>query len=63
MGTNSDPHLPYISDTSGQRTSPVPSSDNRHLSSSRNTSNIKNFESTLRGIESLHFSNDKRLHY
>ncbi|GLT55950.1 hypothetical protein SLA2020_290290 [Shorea laevis] len=30
MGTNSDLHLRYISDTSGQRTSPVLSSDNGH---------------------------------
>ncbi|XVF86834.1 hypothetical protein PTKIN_Ptkin18bG0074300 [Pterospermum kingtungense] len=53
--------LPKIS--SGQRSSSVLSSDNKHPSSSRNASNIKNVESALRGIESLHFSHDERLHY
>ena len=53
--------LPKIS--SGQRSSPVLSSENKRSSSGRNTSNIKNLESTVRGIERLHFSNDERLHY
>ncbi|GLT74571.1 hypothetical protein SLA2020_463590 [Shorea laevis] len=64
MATESDPPLTRITDatpgtlqkiSSGQRSSPVLSSENRHSSSGRNTSNIKNFESTLRGIESLQF--------
>ncbi|KAJ0075350.1 hypothetical protein Patl1_33562 [Pistacia atlantica] len=49
--------------SSGQRSSPVVSSENRHTSSGRNTSNIRNFESTLRGIESLNFNKDERVHY
>ncbi|XWS18850.1 hypothetical protein CRYUN_Cryun32bG0080300 [Craigia yunnanensis] len=53
--------LPKIS--SGQTSSHVLSSENKRSSSGRNTSNIKNLESALRGIESLHFSNDERLHY
>ncbi|XP_022715176.1 casein kinase 1-like protein 2 isoform X2 [Durio zibethinus] len=53
--------LPKIS--SGQRSSPVLSSENKRSSCVRNTSKIKNLESALRGIESLHFSNDERLHY
>ncbi|XVE88687.1 hypothetical protein DITRI_Ditri19aG0088900 [Diplodiscus trichospermus] len=47
---------------SGQRSSPVLSSVNKRPSSGRNTSNIKNLESALRGIESLHFINNERLH-
>jgi casein kinase 1 len=50
--------------SSGQRSSPVVSSENKLSSSGRNTTtNIKNFESTLRGIESLHFNNEERLQY
>lgn len=64
MATESDAPLSRIADaspgtlqkiSSGQRSSPVLSSENKHSSSGRNTSNIKNFESTLRGIESLQF--------
>ncbi|PSR96178.1 Casein kinase 1-like protein [Actinidia chinensis var. chinensis] len=46
-----------------QRSSPVLSSDHKRTASSRNTSNIKNFESTLKGIEGLHFNSDDRVHY
>ncbi|XVE51916.1 hypothetical protein DITRI_Ditri02bG0078800 [Diplodiscus trichospermus] len=53
--------IPRIS--SGQRSSPVLSSENKRSSSGRNISNVKNIESALRGIESLHFSNNERLHY
>lgn len=49
--------------SSGQRSSPVVSSEQNRTSSSRNVSNIKNLESTLRGIESLHFNNDERVQY
>ncbi|XVF74377.1 hypothetical protein PTKIN_Ptkin13bG0105700 [Pterospermum kingtungense] len=49
--------------SSGQRSSPVLSSENKRSSSVRNTSNTKNLESAMRGIESMHFSNDERLHY
>ncbi|XP_022721552.1 casein kinase 1-like protein 2 isoform X2 [Durio zibethinus] len=48
--------LPKIS--GGQRSSHVLSSDNKHSSS-----NTKNLESALRGIEGLHFCKDERLHY
>lgn len=47
----------------GQRSSPAVSSENRRTSSGKNTSNIRNFDSTLRGIESLSFGNDERVHY
>ncbi|KAF7843530.1 casein kinase 1-like protein 2 [Senna tora] len=45
-----------------QRSSPIISSEHNRTSSGRNTSNTKNFESTLRGIESLHF-NDERVQF
>ncbi|KAG5000643.1 Casein kinase 1-like protein 2 [Glycine soja] len=45
-----------------QRSSAIMSSEHNRTSSGRNTSNIKNLETTLRGIESLHF-NDERVHY
>ncbi|XP_021747114.1 casein kinase 1-like protein 2 [Chenopodium quinoa] len=46
--------------SSGQRSSPVGSSDAKQQASGRITS-IKNYESTLKGIESLHFD-DERVH-
>ncbi|XP_041017039.1 casein kinase 1-like protein 2 [Juglans microcarpa x Juglans regia] len=46
--------------SSGQRSSPVISSEHR-TPSARNASNIKNLDSTLRGIESLRFNNDERV--
>lgn len=46
--------------SSRQRSSPVGSSDAKHSSGGRITS-IKNYESTLKGIESLHFD-DERVH-
>ncbi|GMN36939.1 hypothetical protein TIFTF001_006421 [Ficus carica] len=49
--------------STAQRSSPVVSSEHNRTSSSRNISNIKNLESTLRGIESLHFNNDERVQY
>ncbi|BAT98369.1 casein kinase 1-like protein 2 [Vigna umbellata] len=45
-----------------QRSSAITSSEHNRTSSGRNTSNIKNLETTLRGIESLHF-NEERVHY
>ncbi|GMJ14995.1 hypothetical protein HRI_005168700 [Hibiscus trionum] len=48
--------------SSGQRNSSI-LSENKRQSSGRNSSNVKNLESALRGIESLHFSNDERPHY
>ncbi|KAG2722672.1 hypothetical protein I3843_02G117100 [Carya illinoinensis] len=47
---------------SGQRSSPVVSSEHR-TPSVRNASTIKNLETTLRGIESLHFNNDERTQF
>ncbi|KAA8541661.1 hypothetical protein F0562_022813 [Nyssa sinensis] len=74
VGSESDPSrlratdaspgtLRKISSAAPQRSSPVVSADNKRSSSSRNPSNIKNFESTLKGIEGLHFNGDEKLHY
>ncbi|KAL3618222.1 Casein kinase 1-like protein 2 [Castilleja foliolosa] len=50
--------------SAAQRISPVVSSDHKRSSSTtRNPSNIRNYESTLKGMESLSFGNDERLHY
>ncbi|PSS36419.1 Casein kinase 1-like protein [Actinidia chinensis var. chinensis] len=50
--------------SSGQRSTPVGgSSDPKHTSSGRNSSGARNYESTLRGIESLQFDNGERVHY
>ncbi|KAJ7963208.1 putative Casein kinase [Quillaja saponaria] len=49
--------------SSAQRTSPIVSLEHNRTQSVRNASNMKNFESTLRGIESLHFNNDERVQY
>ncbi|GFY80468.1 casein kinase 1 [Actinidia rufa] len=50
--------------SSGQRSTPVGgSSDPKHMSSGRNSSGARNYESTLRGIESLQFDNGERVHY
>ncbi|KAK2425150.1 casein kinase protein [Trifolium repens] len=71
VGSEIEPSLPLAREgspgallkTSGaQRNSPITSSEHKGTSSGRNTSNIKNFESTLRGIESLSF-NDEKVQY
>ncbi|KAL6537469.1 Casein kinase 1-like protein 2 [Orobanche minor] len=49
--------------STGQRSSPVVSSDHKRSSSTRNPSNVRNIESTLKGMESLNFGNDERMHY
>ncbi|GFS43850.1 casein kinase 1 [Actinidia rufa] len=50
--------------SSGQRSTPVGgSSDPKHTSSGRNSSGTRNYESTLRGIESLHFDEGERVYY
>ncbi|KAL6539231.1 Casein kinase 1-like protein 2 [Orobanche gracilis] len=49
--------------SSGQRSSPVVSSDHKRSSTTRNPSNVRNIESTLKGMESLNFGNDERMHY
>ncbi|XP_042496161.1 casein kinase 1-like protein 2 [Macadamia integrifolia] len=72
VGSESDPSRPRTTDASpgafrkvasAQRSSPVASAEHKRTSSSRNTSNIKNYESTLKGIEGLNFDNDERLQY
>ncbi|CAI8607983.1 unnamed protein product [Vicia faba] len=58
-----DPSQGAIRKSSGaQRSSHIMSSEHNRVSSGRNTSNIKNLDSTLRGIESLHL-NDERAQY
>ncbi|XP_030465263.2 casein kinase 1-like protein 2 isoform X1 [Syzygium oleosum] len=49
--------------SSGQRSSPVGSSDPRHASSGRNAVHLKNYENALKGIERLHFDSDERVHF
>ncbi|KDO53216.1 hypothetical protein CISIN_1g011819mg [Citrus sinensis] len=49
--------------SSGPRGSPIGSSDPKRSSSGRNTTHIKTYETTLKGIESLHFDTDERVHY
>ncbi|MQM08595.1 hypothetical protein Taro_041460 [Colocasia esculenta] len=46
-----------------QRSSPGASAEPKRSSSGRHSSNIKNYESTLKGIECLNFDGDERLHY
>ncbi|KAI8544628.1 hypothetical protein RHMOL_Rhmol08G0311400 [Rhododendron molle] len=71
-GSDSDPSRVRTTDVSpevlqkissaAQRSS-VLSSDPKHNASSRISSNIKNLESALKGIEGLHFNGDERTHY
>lgn len=72
VGGESDPSRPRTTEASpgafrkvasGQRSSPFVSLEQKRSSSGRITTNLKNYESTLKGIESLHFDNDERLHY
>ncbi|KAJ6856854.1 hypothetical protein NC651_038522 [Populus alba x Populus x berolinensis] len=69
--SESDPQWSRITDaspgtihkiSSGPR-SPLGSSDPRRTSSSRNTSHMKTYETTLKGIESLNFDSDEKVHY
>ena len=71
IGSETEPSRPLAMDSSqgalrkipgAQRSSPIMSSEHNRASSGRNPSNGKNLESTLRGIESLHF-NDERVQY
>lgn len=71
VGSETEPSRPPTMDSSqgalrkisgAQRSSPILSSEHNRVTSGRNTSNIKNLETTLRGIESLHF-NDERVQY
>ncbi|KAL0554230.1 hypothetical protein IC582_008147 [Cucumis melo] len=69
LGCESDPTRLGIPDpsfgavhkiSSAQRHSPA---DQNRSTSARNISGIRNFESTLRGIESLHFNQDEKVQY
>ncbi|KAG5225538.1 hypothetical protein OIU76_026604 [Salix suchowensis] len=72
-GSESDPQWSRTTDaspgaihkiSSGQRSPPLGSSDPRRTSSSRNTSHMKTtYETTLKGIESLNFDSDEKVHY
>ncbi|KAK7349267.1 hypothetical protein VNO77_06500 [Canavalia gladiata] len=71
VGSETEPSRPLTLDSSqaairkisgAQRSSAIMSSEHNRASSGRTTSNIKTLESTLRGIESLHF-NDERVQY
>lgn len=68
-GNDSDPSQPHTAEaspgmmqrfSSGQKSSPVVSSEAKQPSSVRIT-NTRNYESTLKGIQSLHFD-DERVH-
>ncbi|XP_077210572.1 casein kinase 1-like protein 2 isoform X2 [Tasmannia lanceolata] len=72
VGSEAESTRPRTTDTgsggfrkvaSAQRSSPVGSSEPKRSSSVRNPSNIRNYESTLKGIESLNFDTDERLQY
>jgi casein kinase 1 len=45
-----------------QRSSPVHSAEPKR-SSGRHSSNVKNYDSALKGIEGLHFDGDERIQY
>ncbi|XP_058068956.1 casein kinase 1-like protein 2 isoform X2 [Magnolia sinica] len=72
LGSEGDPSRPRTTEASpggfrkvvgGQRSSPVGSSEPKRSSSARNNSSIKNYESTLKGMENLKFDTDERLQY
>ncbi|KAK9923670.1 hypothetical protein M0R45_032077 [Rubus argutus] len=72
VGSESDPSRPLTTEASPgtlgkistvQRSSPVVSSEQNRTTSGRNISTVKNLESTLRGIETLHFNSDERVQY
>lgn len=71
VGTETEPSSSLTMDSSqgasrilpgAQRSSPIMPSEQNRAPSGRNTSNKKNLESTVRGIEGLHF-NDERVQY
>ncbi|CAK7352572.1 unnamed protein product [Dovyalis caffra] len=72
VGSESDPQRSRTTEaspgaihkiSSGLRSPPLGSSDPRRTSSSRNTSHMKTYETTLKGIESLNFESDEKVHY
>ncbi|PIA43005.1 hypothetical protein AQUCO_02000452v1 [Aquilegia coerulea] len=54
---------PFRKISSGQKSLPTGSSEPKRTSSGRNITNIKNYETTLKGIEGLNFDNDERFQY
>jgi len=46
-----------------QRSSPVHSAEQKRSSSGWHPSNVKNYDSTLKGIEGLNFDGDERVQY
>ncbi|XP_057468214.1 casein kinase 1-like protein 12 [Actinidia eriantha] len=63
LGNESDVVRSGTKVSSGQRSSPIGgSSDPKHSSSGRISSGMKNYESALKGIESLNFDDEKRVH-
>ncbi|KAK6941363.1 hypothetical protein RJ641_026740 [Dillenia turbinata] len=71
VGSDSDPSRRTIEASPGalrkvsstQRSSPARSSDPKRSASARHASTIKNYESTLKGIEGLRFDNDDKVQY
>uniref|UniRef100_A0A6M2EFU6 non-specific serine/threonine protein kinase n=1 Tax=Populus davidiana TaxID=266767 RepID=A0A6M2EFU6_9ROSI len=72
IGSESDPQRSCTAEaspgaihkiSSGQRSPPLGSSDPRLTSSSRNTSHMKTYETTLKGFESLNFDSDEKVHH
>lgn len=49
--------------SSGHRNSPLGTSDQKRISSTRNASHVKNYETAVRGMEGLQLENDERAHY
>lgn len=48
---------------SAQRSAPIGSAEQIRVSSSRHSSNIKNYESTLKGIEGLRFDKEEKVEW
>ncbi|XP_024178710.2 casein kinase 1-like protein 2 isoform X1 [Rosa chinensis] len=71
VGSESEPSRPQTREASpgtlgkisSVQSSPVVSSEQNRTTSGRNISTVKNLESTLRGIETLHFNSDERVQY
>ncbi|KAF7837902.1 casein kinase 1-like protein 1 [Senna tora] len=49
--------------SSAHKNSPLGASDSKRISSGRNASHVKNYETAVRGMESLQLENDERAHY
>nr|CAD1824277.1 unnamed protein product [Ananas comosus var. bracteatus] len=64
VSSSRDTEFAKLSTSAPQRSSPIGSAEPKHSSSGRHpSSNTKNYESTLKGIESLSFDKDDRIHY